>query len=561
MVKTHIHKSSHWTPPSVSRKSSSFKPPTVGIQPATGRWQRNEETAGWRAPLPSKVGKSYLSNSIQAKCDACEGKEKEETPEVQTKLTVGEPGDKYEQEADATAAKVVKQINSPGFNESVQTKVEPVAKPTVMRHGGISVGGIDPGVEQNIEGARGSGQGLSAEIKEPMEKAFGADFSGVKVHTDGNANQLNRSLHSRAFATGQDIFFKQGEYNPDNESGQELIAHELTHVVQQGLGHNFALSRLQLQRDRLADREEDVQFTQTETYQAFEAEVRQWVARRVLSRTDDAHRERTLVPSGSLRGFYSTIRPGQPITMHAHFHSNGYSFRQLTFSLHGEEVVIRLDQNEPETETEPSPETTQEPEQAPQDVVDPSREIEREGQQQVEEAVRDAVEGELLTAIGLGALSEILGIIGWIKALVDIWTAILTLPTARERDEARGFGAAVFANRTAHYVFTHSDREIMTAARRYISACQDSSDAYYRRVGQFMDDVLTNAESRWSTLRGRLDREREHPTSGEESRQFSSESELANYIVQHSPDVVSVEFWMGEYHQAWQLHHSFYRRR
>ena len=233
MVKTHIHKSSHWTPPSVSRKSSSFKPPTVGIQPATGRWQRNEETAGWRAPLPSKVGKSYLSNSIQAKCDACEGKEKEETPEVQTKLTVGEPGDKYEQEADATAAKVVKQVNSPGFNESVQTKVEPVAEPILMRHGGISGGGVDPGVEQSIEGARGSGQGLSADIKEPMEKAFGADFSGVKVHTDGNANQLNRSLHSRAFATGQDIFFKQGEYNPGNSEGQELIAHELTHVLQQ----------------------------------------------------------------------------------------------------------------------------------------------------------------------------------------------------------------------------------------------------------------------------------------------------------------------------------------
>ncbi|MGB3691420.1 MAG: hypothetical protein WA865_08065 [Spirulinaceae cyanobacterium] len=69
-----------------------------------------------------------MSNSIQAKCDACEGKQKEETPEIQTKLTVGEPGDKYEQEADATAAKVVKQINSPGFNESVQTKVESAVK-------------------------------------------------------------------------------------------------------------------------------------------------------------------------------------------------------------------------------------------------------------------------------------------------------------------------------------------------------------------------------------------------------------------------------------------------
>ncbi len=234
MSKTHTSKSSHWTPPSHSPPSSSFKPPTVGIQPATGRWQSTEETAGWQRPIASEVGKSYLSNSIQTKCDACEGQEKEENLEVQTKLTVGEPGDKYEQEADATAAKVVKQINSPGFNESVQTKVEPVVKPTVMRHGGVAGGGVDPGVEQSIQGARGSGQGLSEKIKKPMERVFGADFSGVKVHTDGNANQLNRSLHSRAFATGQDIFFKQGEYNPGSLEGQKLVAHELTHVVQQG---------------------------------------------------------------------------------------------------------------------------------------------------------------------------------------------------------------------------------------------------------------------------------------------------------------------------------------
>ena len=78
MSRTHVSKSSHWTPPSVSRKSSSsFKPPTVGIQPATGRWQSTEETAGWQKPLASEVGKSYLSNSIQAKCDTCEGKDNE----------------------------------------------------------------------------------------------------------------------------------------------------------------------------------------------------------------------------------------------------------------------------------------------------------------------------------------------------------------------------------------------------------------------------------------------------------------------------------------------------
>ena len=69
-----------------------------------------------------------------------------------------------------------------------------------------------------------------------METAFDANFSGVKVHTDGESDQLNKSLNSRAFATGQDIFFSQGAYNPGSRDGQELLAHELTHIVQQNGG-------------------------------------------------------------------------------------------------------------------------------------------------------------------------------------------------------------------------------------------------------------------------------------------------------------------------------------
>jgi hypothetical protein len=67
-----------------------------------------------------------------------------------------------------------------------------------------------------------------------MERAFGgADFSGVKVHHDAGGDRLNRALNARAFTTGKDIFFRQGEYKPASQGGQELIAHELTHVVQQ----------------------------------------------------------------------------------------------------------------------------------------------------------------------------------------------------------------------------------------------------------------------------------------------------------------------------------------
>ncbi|MBD1837207.1 DUF4157 domain-containing protein, partial [Coleofasciculus sp. FACHB-501] len=90
-----------------------------------------------------------------------------------------------------------------------------------------------PDLEASIQQARGSGQPLAQSIREPMEQAFGADFSGVKIHTDAQSNQLNRSIQAKAFTTGQDIFFRAGAYEPGSRGGQELIAHELTHVVQQ----------------------------------------------------------------------------------------------------------------------------------------------------------------------------------------------------------------------------------------------------------------------------------------------------------------------------------------
>jgi hypothetical protein len=94
-----------------------------------------------------------------------------------------------------------------------------------------------PNLETSIQGARGSGQPLDENIRQPMEKAFGGvDFSQVKVHNDAVSDQLNQSIHARAFTTGTDVFFRGGEYNPGSRGGQELIAHELTHVVQQSGG-------------------------------------------------------------------------------------------------------------------------------------------------------------------------------------------------------------------------------------------------------------------------------------------------------------------------------------
>ena len=166
-------------------------------------------------------------------------------PMVQTKLTIGAPGDKYEQEADRVAAQVVNQIHAPvpqqaGQNvqreEISEEEKDLQMKPMLQLRSAVSGMTATADVETGIQQARGGGQPLAANIQQPMEQAFGADFSKVKVHTDTKADQLNQSIQAKAFTTGQDVFFRKGEYNPGSRGGQELIAHELTHVVQQTRG-------------------------------------------------------------------------------------------------------------------------------------------------------------------------------------------------------------------------------------------------------------------------------------------------------------------------------------
>ncbi len=164
---------------------------------------------------------------------------------VQTKLTIGEPGDKYEQEADRVAAQVVKQIHAPVSQQAGQNlqreevseqEKELQMKPMLQLRAAVGGMTATTDLETGIQQARGGGQPLAANIRQPMEQAIGADFSKVKVHTDTQADQLNQSIQAKAFTTGQDVFFRQGEYNPGSRGGQELIAHELTHVVQQSGG-------------------------------------------------------------------------------------------------------------------------------------------------------------------------------------------------------------------------------------------------------------------------------------------------------------------------------------
>jgi hypothetical protein len=97
-------------------------------------------------------------------------------------------------------------------------------------------GPVPPEVEAAIQRARGGGQPLEGAVQEQMSASLGHDFTVVRVHTDAEAEVLNRQLQAKAFTTGPDIFFKRGAYDPASSGGRELIAHELSHVVQQSSG-------------------------------------------------------------------------------------------------------------------------------------------------------------------------------------------------------------------------------------------------------------------------------------------------------------------------------------
>ncbi len=168
-------------------------------------------------------------------------------PIIQPKLVVGPAGDRHEREAD----RVARQITS---GQAVRAPGATGRAPVIQRLSGIDSGPVSAGVRQAVQAARGGGRSLPDGLRASMEQALGADFGGVRVHTDARADHLNRVLGARAFTTGQDLFFRRGEYDPSSAGGREVLAHELTHFVQQGStgaagGRGEVIQRMKIKLD------------------------------------------------------------------------------------------------------------------------------------------------------------------------------------------------------------------------------------------------------------------------------------------------------------------------
>lgn len=207
---------------------------------------------------------------------------------MQAKMTVSQPGDAHEQEAEQVADHVMRMGDSEaagpaarlGNSETVhraeaseeeddkvklsrsadpvvardaspedddkeklsRSPLESATAPLVSRSGEGGGGGSDvSGVVSR--GLAGGGQPLDARTRAFMEPRFGHDFSGVRVHTDAAASQSAEAVAARAYTVGGDIAFRAGEYSPGGSGGQHLLAHELTHVVQQGAAGGLGAQR------------------------------------------------------------------------------------------------------------------------------------------------------------------------------------------------------------------------------------------------------------------------------------------------------------------------------
>ncbi len=194
---------------------------------------------------------------------------------IQASMTVGQPDDPFEQEAEKVSRQVVdgfdqansiqRKFSNLGLQQFtiqpstignqiskklqktisrtplfVQAKCDGCEEEEKMQQKSDSIqfagdgATVSPNIESQIQSMKGGGQGMDSDTKTTMESSFGADFSGVRVHTNSQAVQMSQGLNAHAFTVGNDIFFNEGRYQPHTKQGAGLLAHELTHTVQQG---------------------------------------------------------------------------------------------------------------------------------------------------------------------------------------------------------------------------------------------------------------------------------------------------------------------------------------
>lgn len=168
---------------------------------------------------------------------------------IQARLHVSSPSDREEIEAHATGTKIAR-MPEPGVGSSpvsasggsllrkaaafVARLWKPAMPGPAIQRMANNAGKASSEVSTEIQGSLSSGSPLPSPVRSFMEPRFRADFSKVRIHTGDRAATLSKQLNAQAFTYGRDIFFGKDQFKPDTQDGRELIAHELTHTIQQG---------------------------------------------------------------------------------------------------------------------------------------------------------------------------------------------------------------------------------------------------------------------------------------------------------------------------------------
>jgi Domain of unknown function (DUF4157) len=198
----------------------------------TNKWETSGERPHAR---PSTPGPAAGALALHPAAPIKPTKVREVSPvRVQTQMRVSSPSDPAEQEAASTGKAIMR------MPEPDDARAPPPA--TSHRDTGVvqrdaAPGGhrpADPQVMDQLRSSSSSGSPLPRDMQSFMEPRFKADFSSVRIHTDQHAAALSAQLGARAFTIGRDIYFARGEFRPDRPEGWELVAHELTHTLQQG---------------------------------------------------------------------------------------------------------------------------------------------------------------------------------------------------------------------------------------------------------------------------------------------------------------------------------------
>lgn len=162
---------------------------------------------------------------------------------VQAKLSVSRPDDAFEREADQVADRIMH--NSTAVASHTQPhppaiqRLCPECEDELQRKSRADSRTDASAIPDDSSGLAGGGMPLSTQTRDFYEPHFGVDFSNVRIHHDQRAAHLARSINARAFTYRNNIYFNQGEYRPQSDAGRHLLAHELTHVVQQGASNTL----------------------------------------------------------------------------------------------------------------------------------------------------------------------------------------------------------------------------------------------------------------------------------------------------------------------------------